>query len=288
MARTIPGPIDAAEMARFLETFLYREEAFLIDEIVSVDAEARAIHARLDTERPLPFAVLQRTHDGHPAHVAAGEILMATGSLGCLHAWCFHGCRWDEGWAGFGNRIHRADFKEIVRRGPPLELRSRETRTRVGLPAHRDPLRLRVHPGRQARLSRRPDRDVRAAELRRELGPEADDPSAPLPRFDATSAIPERQDWESSRGNRASSANRISRPCRLHQRNRRACRRILTHPELPAATVRRRDRRPCDVDPGSAMVRRSARPGVGGARPSGRPLGRSHDGSLASIRLFGP
>ena len=49
-----------------------------------------------------------------------------------MHAWFFHGCRWDEGWAGFGNRIHRADFKRLVRRGPDLRLTSRETRTRVG------------------------------------------------------------------------------------------------------------------------------------------------------------
>ncbi len=132
MARTIPGPIDPAEMDRFLDTFMYREDAFLVDEVRRLDPLAREIDALLDTERPLPFAAQQRTHDGHPAHVAAGEILQATGSLGCLHAWFFHGCRWDEGWAGFGNRIHRADFKEIVRRGPPLELHSHETRTRTG------------------------------------------------------------------------------------------------------------------------------------------------------------
>jgi hypothetical protein len=64
--------------------------------------------------------------------VAGGEIVMATGSLGCLHAWFFHGCRWDEGWAGFGNRIHRADFKSLALVGPPLALHSRETRTRLG------------------------------------------------------------------------------------------------------------------------------------------------------------
>ncbi len=33
---------------------------------------------------------------------------------------------------GFGNRIHRADFRNLARIGPPLELESRETRTRVG------------------------------------------------------------------------------------------------------------------------------------------------------------
>ena len=132
MTRTIPGPHDPDEMRRFLESFMYREEAFLVDEVLRLDAETREIEARLDTRRALPFAAQQRVSAEHPAHVAAGEILMATGSLGCLHAWFFHGCRWDEGWAGFGNRIHRADFKSLARIGPPLELHSRETRARVG------------------------------------------------------------------------------------------------------------------------------------------------------------
>ncbi len=57
---------------------------------------------------------------------------MATGGLGCLHAYLFHGCRWDEGWAGFGNRIHRADFKRLASIGPPIVLESKQTRTRVG------------------------------------------------------------------------------------------------------------------------------------------------------------
>ncbi len=57
---------------------------------------------------------------------------MVTGFLGCMHAWFFHGCRWDEGWVGFGNRIHRADFKKIALLDVPVELESRETKTRVG------------------------------------------------------------------------------------------------------------------------------------------------------------
>ena len=132
MRRVVPGPCDPAELQRFLDTFLYREEAFLVDEILRLDPVAREIAALLDTTRPLPFAAQQRTDDNHPAHVAAGEILMATGGLGCMHAWFFHGCYWDEGWVGFGNRIHRADFKAIARIGPPLRLESRETRARAG------------------------------------------------------------------------------------------------------------------------------------------------------------
>jgi hypothetical protein len=143
MRADVPGPFDPEEMRRFLASFMYAREAFLVDEVVRLDREARAIDARMDTTRPLPFAALQRTDALHPAHVAAGELLMATGSLGCLHAWFFHGCRWDQGWRGFGNRIHRADFKRLARLGPRLALRSRETRTRVG--PRRVVLRLEFH-----------------------------------------------------------------------------------------------------------------------------------------------
>jgi hypothetical protein len=128
----LPHSIDAGEMRRFLDTFLYREEAFLLDEIVAVDRDAHTLHARTDTNRELPISRYQRVGPGHPAHVSAADVLTLTGNLGCLHAWIFHGCRWDEGWSGFGNRIHRADWRRIARIGPPLELFSSESRTRGG------------------------------------------------------------------------------------------------------------------------------------------------------------
>jgi hypothetical protein len=125
-------PVDPAELERFRATFMYHEPAILVDEIVGVDREARLVEARLDTGRELPFAAQQRIGPGHPAHVSGAELVMVTAALGCLHAWLFHGCRWDEGWTGFGSRIHRADFRRLARLGPPLELESVETRTRVG------------------------------------------------------------------------------------------------------------------------------------------------------------
>ena len=128
----LPDGIEPGEMRRFLDSFLYREQAFLVDEIVALDREARTLHARMDTRRELPISQYQRTGPGHPAHVSAADVVMLTGNLGCLHAWLFHGCRWDEGWTGFGNRIHRADWKRIARIGPPLELFSAESRTRTG------------------------------------------------------------------------------------------------------------------------------------------------------------
>jgi hypothetical protein len=128
----LPDTLDAAEIERFLDSFLYAREAFLVDEIAAVDREARTLHARMDTQRELPTSRFQRTSPGHPAHVSAADILMLTGNLGCLHAWLFHGCRWDQGWTGFGNRIHRADFRKLARIGPALELHSAESRSRDG------------------------------------------------------------------------------------------------------------------------------------------------------------
>lgn len=119
-------------MRRFLASLLYEPEAFLLDAVHRLDRENGLVEATMDTTRPLPFTSLQRESPIHPRHVAAAEILMLTGNLGFLHAWFFHGCRFDEGWSGFGNRIHRADFKSLARIGPPLRVTSREARVREG------------------------------------------------------------------------------------------------------------------------------------------------------------
>ena len=131
-AREIPGPYGPGEIRHFPDRVLSGEEAGLLDEVLRLAEDEGEIEARMDTTRSLPFADHQRVNVDHPAHVSAGELIMLTGVLGCLHAWFFHGCRWDEGWAGFGNRIHRADFKSLAGRGPDLRLLSRETRTRIG------------------------------------------------------------------------------------------------------------------------------------------------------------
>jgi hypothetical protein len=132
-ARAAGGaPVDPEELHRFLESFLYREEVFLLSDVRLRDDSERRIDARLDTCQTLPIARYQRVTSGHPAHVSAADMLILTGNLGCLHAWFFHGCRWDRGWAGFGTRIHRAAFRSLARLGPPLLLESRETRARVG------------------------------------------------------------------------------------------------------------------------------------------------------------
>lgn len=143
-------PPDAAELEHFLTTYLYEEKGFLLDEVTDLLPGEHRIEARMDTTRPLHYSSLQRVDAHHPAHVAAAEILTLTGNLGCMHAWFFHGCRWDEDWTGFGNRIHRADFKQIAHVGPPLELSSREVRRRVG--EKRVVLRLEFHFRQEGKL----------------------------------------------------------------------------------------------------------------------------------------
>lgn len=120
-------------MARFLRSYFYDASAFLIDEVLRLDADANEVDAVMDTSRHLPYGSLQRGDPAvHPRHVSGPELVMLTASLGSLHAYFVHGCRWAEGWIGYGNRIHRADFKRLARVGPPLELHSRELRSRLG------------------------------------------------------------------------------------------------------------------------------------------------------------
>ena len=126
MTRLIPGPYPPGEMARFLDTFFYTPEAFLVDEVLRLDPDK--LEARMDTTKPLPVTVYQRHPSHYPSHVAGSDILLLTGTLGCLHAYFLHGCRWDEGWVACGNHIHAANFRSLVHVGPLLELRSTKTR----------------------------------------------------------------------------------------------------------------------------------------------------------------
>jgi hypothetical protein len=131
--RTVIFPGEhGAEAARFLETLPYDPRAFFIDEVLAIESGEKRIRARLDTTRPLPLSDLQRGDPSlHPRHVNGAVLVHLTGVLGLLHAYFLNGLRFDEGWIGFGSRIHRADFKRLVRIGPPLDLVSVETRLRA-------------------------------------------------------------------------------------------------------------------------------------------------------------
>jgi hypothetical protein len=123
----LTGPWPAAETKHFLETFFYGPGAFLVDEVTLADPNTGTIEARVDTTRHMPYTAEQRGDPKlHPPHVSGGDMLTITGNLGCLHAYFLHGCRWDEGWVGFGGKLYRADFKNLAHVGPPMICRSTE------------------------------------------------------------------------------------------------------------------------------------------------------------------
>lgn len=122
----------AEQAAHFLATTPYDPRALLVDAVLAVEPAGRVL-ARLGTTRPLPFVDAQRgSPDLHPRHVNGGVMVHLTGMLGLLHAYFVLGLRFDEGWIGFGGRIHRAEFRALARVGPPLDLELVETRRRVG------------------------------------------------------------------------------------------------------------------------------------------------------------
>src|SRR4051794_24090938 len=131
--RTVLFPREhAPEGERFFATLPYDPRAFFVDEVIAIDREEKRVRARLDTRRPLPLSDMQRGDPQvHPRHVNGAVLVHVTGVLGMLHAYFLNGLRFDEGWIGFGSRIHRADWKRLVRIGPPLDLASVETRLRA-------------------------------------------------------------------------------------------------------------------------------------------------------------
>jgi hypothetical protein len=131
--RTVHFPADLApEAERFLATLPYDPRVFFVDAVHGIDRAEKRVRAQLDTRRPLPLSDMQRGDPRiHPRHVNGAVLVHVTGVLGMLHAFFLNGLRFDEGWIGFGSRIHRADWKRLVRIGPPLELVSVETKLRA-------------------------------------------------------------------------------------------------------------------------------------------------------------
>ena len=126
-------PSFTGELDRFVKTMPYDPSVFLVNEVLEIDTARCLVRSRVDTLRKdMPMVAAQRGDPAvHPPHVPGPALIQMTGNLGVVHAYFCHGVRFDEGWIGFGSRIHRADFKRLVRLGPPLELESKETRARI-------------------------------------------------------------------------------------------------------------------------------------------------------------
>jgi hypothetical protein len=152
MAPNICEPYKPEEMKQFFTGFMYREEAFLLDEIVTLDGERREVAAVMNTKRDLPYAQLQRPGPGHPAHVSAAELIMSTANLGCLHAWFFYGCRWEEGWGRLWEPYSSGGLSGIDHAWPATRVAIQRNSIAHWQPPHHAALRVRVFSGGQEGL----------------------------------------------------------------------------------------------------------------------------------------
>lgn len=129
----IPSPWGEKAVTDFLEHYFYSVDCFMISSVENADADAKEIRATWAPGTRLLVGQHQRGPESwHPRHVSGADMLMMTVSLGSLHAYFFHGCRWQEGWVGFGNRMEGVEFKSMAKPDAPMVLRSREARTRRG------------------------------------------------------------------------------------------------------------------------------------------------------------
>ena len=101
---------------------LYLRDHWFVHDLVSVDPEARTLHARTDTTQLGGFVDAQRTVSGHAKHLPAAIAIQITGTLGQLYAVYALGLRATEGWCGYGTHIKDARFGKMGLVGPPLEL----------------------------------------------------------------------------------------------------------------------------------------------------------------------
>ncbi len=116
----------------FFEGFPYKPTGFFVDRLVEVDQEHQRIVCEMGTEgKSFPLINDQRHHDIlYPPHLPGGIIIHLTGIIGMIAAQILLDFRFDKGWAGYGSRIHKAEFKKLVRIGPVVLLEGRITSDR--------------------------------------------------------------------------------------------------------------------------------------------------------------
>ncbi len=114
----------------FLDELLYAPRSTCVHELVSIDAEAGRVVARMHTTSLGPLVEDQVVRPQHPRHVPGAYMVQATGTLGLLHAVYVLGLRPTEGWAGFGTHMDRVRFRSLGVIGPDLTLEATAERVR--------------------------------------------------------------------------------------------------------------------------------------------------------------
>jgi hypothetical protein len=138
MKPQLPTTLPATFDADFLHQGPYEREAFLLDEMLELDAERGMALCRMRTDRPnLPLVRSTRPLPGvGDHHIPGGVLVHLTGNLGLLQNYYFAGCRYRDRWIGYGVRIHDAEVLEPVRLGPPLLLRVETIHNRTSQRRH--------------------------------------------------------------------------------------------------------------------------------------------------------
>jgi hypothetical protein len=117
----------------FIDDCPYASDALLIDDVVEVDREKSMVRVRMPAHEDLPLTREQRTHPTrHPRHVSGGLMVHMTGMVGFVHAYYVLDLRHQQGWIGYGVRIHHARFHNLARMGEPLILKGWTTHVRRG------------------------------------------------------------------------------------------------------------------------------------------------------------
>lgn len=114
----------------FIQHALYAPSAWFLHEVLSVDADANVVRARMDTTRLGALVDAQRTDSGHDLHVPAACFIQSTGVLGNLHAHLVLGLRAADGWFGYGTRITEARFERMGTIGAPVDATCTVTKAR--------------------------------------------------------------------------------------------------------------------------------------------------------------
>jgi len=115
----------------FFRGFPYKPEGFFLDRLLEVDRANRRITCEMETNKSFPLVAEQNNQDViHPPHLPGAVIIHLTGMVGILAAQILLEIRFGEGWSGYGSRIHRAEFKRLVKLGPPALLEGRITSDR--------------------------------------------------------------------------------------------------------------------------------------------------------------
>ncbi len=113
----------------FIADCPYAPGSQLIDALYAVDVEQSLIVARWPTSDEMPITRDQRAHPlKHPRHVSGGLMVHMTGMAGFIHAYYVLGLRHEEGWVGFGGRIHSAKFRALAPPGEPIVVECKATK----------------------------------------------------------------------------------------------------------------------------------------------------------------